>query len=138
VIRTLIVIAALLTLAASTALAAPPAGKGKHESSGAAAAAGQSTEKKSKKCKAERASTGANAFGKCVSSKDKAKGDDQDEAEAANEANESKAEDNAAKKCKAERAMGIDAFKARHGTNPNKANAFGKCVSKLAKAKNSS
>ena len=47
------------------------------------------------------------------------------------------AEKNAAKKCAAERKLGVDAFKARYGTNPNKANAFGKCVSKLAKTKSS-
>jgi hypothetical protein len=45
------------------------------------------------------------------------------------------AEQNAAKKCKAERQLGETAFKAKYGTNANKANAFGKCVSKLSKAK---
>ena len=47
------------------------------------------------------------------------------------------ADKNAAKKCKAERGtteQSIAAFKTRYGTNKNKANAFGKCVSKLAKA----
>ena len=47
------------------------------------------------------------------------------------------AEKNAAKKCKAERGtteQSIAAFKQRYGTNANKANAFGKCVSKLASA----
>jgi hypothetical protein len=45
------------------------------------------------------------------------------------------ADKNAAKACKAERAtMGVAAFKEKYGTNANKANAFGKCVSKLAKA----
>ena len=43
------------------------------------------------------------------------------------------AEKNAAKACKAERALGAQAFKDKYGTNANKANAFGKCVSKLAK-----
>jgi hypothetical protein len=38
------------------------------------------------------------------------------------------AEKNAAKKCKAERALGAQAFMTKYGTNPNKANAFGKCV----------
>ena len=48
-------------------------------------------------------------------------------------------EKNAAKACKAERAsLGADAFAAKYGTNPNKKNAFGKCVSKLAKAKSKS
>ena len=43
---------------------------------------------------------------------------------------------NPAKTCKAERAsIGVDAFAAKYGTNPNKRNAFGKCVSKIAKAK---
>ena len=50
-------------------------------------------------------------------------------------------EQNAAKACKAERGA-TDAtraaFKATYGTNANKANAFGKCVSKLAKAQTSS
>jgi hypothetical protein len=46
---------------------------------------------------------------------------------------------NAAKKCKAERtAMGVAAFKREYGTNANKANAFGKCVSKLAKPETTS
>ncbi len=37
---------------------------------------------------------------------------------------------NAAKKCAAERrSMGDEAFAAEYGTNANKRNAFGKCVS---------
>ena len=72
----------------------------------------------------------ANAFGKCVSGKSKAAKGDADE----DEAEESAGRGGAAKKCKAEReSMGADAFKAKHGTNKNKANAFGKCVSKLSK-----
>ncbi len=46
------------------------------------------------------------------------------------------AEKNAAKACKAERgttAQSIEAFKQEYGTNKNKANAFGKCVSKLSR-----
>ena len=53
---------------------------------------------------------------------------------------EQSAEKNAAKMCKAERgttAESIAAFKTKYGTNANKANAFGKCVSKLAKAQTS-
>lgn len=43
---------------------------------------------------------------------------------------------NAAKYCKALRtAKGVDAFQAQFGTNANKRNAFGKCVSGTAKAK---
>jgi hypothetical protein len=144
--RALIICAAFLTLAVPAALAAPPAGKGKPESPGTSAAApGQSTEKNAAKaCKAERGTTTdsianfkkkygtnankANAFGKCVSAKAKKAGDDEDEAD------DKKAEENAAKKCKAEReTLGVQAFKNKYGTNANKANAFGKCVSKLAK-----
>nr|MBA2643193.1 hypothetical protein [Actinomycetota bacterium] len=67
-----------------------------------------------------------NAFGKCVSGKAK-------ELEEEHEADE-QAELNAAKKCKAELAsLGVTAFNAKHGTNKNKKNAFGKCVSKNAK-----
>jgi len=38
-----------------------------------------------------------------------------------------------AKTCKAERTQDPDAFKAKYGTNKNKSNAFGKCVSQHAK-----
>ena len=149
--RALIVIAAFLSLAGTAALAAPPADKGKPESPGKSAAApGQSVEQNAAKaCKAERGTSAttiaafktkygtnankANAFGKCVSGKVK-------KAEAQTEAAE-QAEENAAKKCKAERGTTdatIAAFKTKYGTNANKANAFGKCVSKLAKAQSSS
>lgn len=96
-----------------------------------------------KKCKAERGTTEAsiaafetkygtnpnkkNALGKCVSSMVNATVEGQQAATM-----------NAAKKCKAERATNPAAFKATHGTNKNKANAFGKCVSKLAKEQGSS
>jgi hypothetical protein len=41
--------------------------------------------------------------------------------------------------CRAQRtAIGADAFKALYGTNKNKSNAFGKCVSKAAKSKDAS
>lgn len=43
---------------------------------------------------------------------------------------------NAAKYCKAAReSKGIDAFQTQYGTNKNKKNAYGKCVSSTAKAK---
>jgi hypothetical protein len=43
---------------------------------------------------------------------------------------------NAAKYCKALReAKGVEAFGAQFGTNANKKNAYGKCVSKTASAK---
>jgi hypothetical protein len=64
---------------------------------------------------------GANALNRCVSAK----------AQAANAA-ERQATVKAAKLCKAERAAGVAAFNTKYG---GKANAFGKCVSKLASAK---
>ena len=43
---------------------------------------------------------------------------------------------NAAQYCKAARtAKGVEAFGTQYGTNKNKKNAFGKCVSQTAKAK---
>jgi hypothetical protein len=141
--RTLIVIAAFLTLSVPAALAVPPADKGKPENPGKSQSApGQSAEKNAAKaCKAERAlglqafkdtygtnANKTNAFGKCVSGKVK-KAEEQEE--------QAEARENAAKKCKAERALGLQAFKDTYGTNANKANAFGKCVSKLAKAQTS-
>jgi len=139
--KRLITIAALLSLvlAASAALAAPPAGKDNGPESAAEARA-------EKACKAERGTAAAsmtafeakygtnknkkNAFGKCVSSKSKGENDD--------EADEDKNEANASKKCKAERgttAATIAAFEMKYGTNKNKRNAHGKCVSKHAKQK---
>jgi hypothetical protein len=140
--RTITVIAAFLVLSVPAALAAPPEGKGKPESPGKSAAApGQSADKNAAKaCKAERATMGvpafkekygtngnkANAFGKCVSGKSKK----------AEETETEEARENAAKKCKAERAsMGLEQFKTEYGTNANKTNAFGKCVSSKSKKK---
>jgi hypothetical protein len=60
-----------------------------------------------------------NAFGKCVSRK----------AQAAT-AQQQQARLNAATKCRAEQRSDPAAFKAKYGTNRNKSNAFGKCVSK--------
>ena len=97
----------------------------------------QATENAAKKCKALRVSMGAeafaneygtnpnkrNAFGKCVS------GQAEEQTEAQQDATL-----NAAKKCKALRAsMGATAFATEYGTNANKRNAFGKCVSANAK-----
>jgi hypothetical protein len=48
---------------------------------------------------------------------------------------EQTAHKNAAKECKAERAVDATAFAELYGTGPNKRNAFGKCVSKKATAK---
>ena len=60
----------------------------------------------------------ANAFGNCVSQTAKAAAQTQQQATT-----------NAAKACWAERKPDPAAFKAKYGTNANKSNAFGKCVS---------
>jgi hypothetical protein len=63
-----------------------------------------------------------NAFGKCVSQKAHDESEQQQEAVV-----------NAAKTCKAERGtteQSREAFRNRYGTNKNKRNAFGKCVSR--------
>jgi formyltetrahydrofolate synthetase len=144
--RTLIVIAAFLTLSVPAAFAVPPADNGKPESPGASASApGQQAEKNAaKKCKDMRKNNAAsfatlygakpNAYGKCVSAQAKLKSET--EAEASEDAKE-----NAAKACKKERdTLGLAAFKTKYApvNHPNGANAFGKCVSKLAKAQHSS
>jgi hypothetical protein len=72
-----------------------------------------------------------NAFGKCVSKKAKAHEEEAD-AEDQQEATDLK---NAAKACDAERGdtdETREAFANEYGTNANKKNAFGKCVSKKA------
>ena len=64
----------------------------------------------------------ANAFGNCVSQKAKAAAQAQQQATV-----------NAAKACWTERQADPAAFKAHYGTNANKSNAFGKCVSSKVK-----
>jgi hypothetical protein len=105
----------------------------------------QEAKNAAKECKLERGTTPAsiaafetkygtnknkkNAFGKCVSSKTQEGVEEQQHATL-----------NAAKQCKAERgttAQSIAAFNVKYGTNTNKKNAFGKCVSKLAKGSQS-
>jgi hypothetical protein len=96
------------------------------------------------KCRAERAADPAafkqkygtnknktDAFGRCVSQTAKA-----DAKQAIHEHDQSIV--NAAKACKAERAADPAAFKQKYGTNKNKSNAFGKCVSQKAKANHGS
>jgi hypothetical protein len=64
---------------------------------------------------------GKNAFGKCVSKQeDQAESQDQE------------AIVDASKQCRDERAHDPAAFRDKYGTNHNKRNAFGKCVSKRA------
>ena len=66
----------------------------------------------------------SNAYGKCVSAK-------------ASAAAKTRIDTfvSAAKQCKSERAADAPGFRAKYGTNSNKSNAFGKCVSKIASAK---
>lgn len=71
--------------------------------------------------------TQRDAFGRCVSSHAKAM------TESA-EASQVKAEENAAKQCRTEQQANPAAFKTKWGTNADKSNAFGKCVSTKAKA----
>jgi hypothetical protein len=66
---------------------------------------------------------GNNAFGKCVSGKAGSASDTQEQSTV-----------NAAKICRAEQLKDAAAFKSKYGTNTNKSNAFGKCVSAHAKA----
>ena len=76
-----------------------------------------------KECKAE--GVKGREFGKCVSEKAKAKehaADEEDQQDAAEQKN-------AAKECATERNADADAFREQYGTNANKRNAFGKCVS---------
>ena len=136
--KTLLTIASLLVLAVPVALAAPPTGS--------------DAKNAAKACKAERGTTAdtieafnkkhgtnknkKNAFGKCVSGKaeEKAKGKEEEKDD---DGEEQEAEAKATKMCKAERgttATTIEAFNKKHGTNKNKKNAFGKCVSKHSKS----
>jgi hypothetical protein len=67
-----------------------------------------------------------NAYGKCVSQKAQ-------EQTAETVSDEVTADVNAAKACKAERKADPAAFADKYGTNANKRNAFGKCVSSQKK-----
>ncbi len=74
----------------------------------------------------------SNAFGKCVSQKAKAQRAEED----AEDAEDAAARKNAAEECDAERGDTQEsrkAFEEKYGTNANKSNAFGKCVSQKAK-----
>jgi hypothetical protein len=67
----------------------------------------------------------SNAFGKCVSQTAKAKRQEQDQ----EDAQEAEDQTNAAQECATERSADRQAFEEQYGTNHNKKNAFGKCVS---------
>ncbi|HVE69665.1 MAG TPA: hypothetical protein VNB64_13905 [Solirubrobacteraceae bacterium] len=66
---------------------------------------------------------GRNAFGKCVSAKSAQATDQQQTARI-----------NAARKCRTEQRADAAAFRTTYGTNANRSNAFGRCVSKHARA----
>lgn len=70
---------------------------------------------------------GRDAFGKCVSEQEKTMA-------SSTESKQGKAEDNAAKACRAEESSDPSAFDKKYGTNKTGSNAFGKCVSEHAKA----
>lgn len=71
--------------------------------------------------------TGSNAFGRCVSATARAMTHQAESQQVSDE-------DNAAKACRSERSQDPTAFKDKYGTNANKSNAFGKCVSQQARA----
>lgn len=121
--RLLIIVGTFAVLAApATAAAAKPTKADKREAQ--------------KECRAERGTSDATReafkakyrnFGECVS---------QNAREA--KAERKQAKTNAARECRDERgdtAESREAFSAKYGTNANKSNAFGKCVSQKAKAK---
>jgi hypothetical protein len=117
----LLTLAALLCVVAPTASAAPPTPQEKAAS---------------KACKAQRNAMGMKAFRLqyAPTASPKAAMDACLSQQTQLVSTEQK---NAAKACKAERGTTPDsraAFETNHGTNPNKKNAFGKCVSKAAKA----
>jgi hypothetical protein len=116
----------LSTLAAVAALAVPAIALAEQPSE-------QNKQNASEFCKALREASGQqnfrsmfgggkNAFGKCVS-----------QAAKRDQIQEERAQENAAKQCKAERDQDPAAFKEKYGTGKNKKNAFGKCVSQKAK-----
>jgi hypothetical protein len=121
-----LLLAALLALAAPTAYAAPPAGKGKPESVSTSSGQGPAA-----LCKEQRRTMGMSAFRSlhAPSGSPKAAFDACLAKLATQVTTDAK---NAAKECKALRAANPEAFKTEWGTNPNKANAFGKCVSAKA------
>jgi hypothetical protein len=116
--RLIIILSALAVLATPAAAVAKPSKADKREAQ--------------KECRAERGTTDATReafeakyrnFGACVSGNAR-------EAKAERQ----EARSNAARECREERAADREAFQDKYGTNANKRNAFGKCVSQKAKA----
>ena len=121
----LLITAALFCLAVPAALAAPPAGQGQGQNGQSAAL------NASELCKQQRRTIGMSAFRALYAPT----GDPQAAMDACltrQVQTASTAAKNAAMECKAERgttAESIAAFELEYGTNENKKNAFGKCVS---------
>jgi ribosomal protein RSM22 (predicted rRNA methylase) len=135
----------MLTVAGAMAALAAPAGAAKPDKAKVPSA--------EKQCRTERTAMGhatfaqtygtgsahKNAFGKCVSERNAAtraarkaaKGDTAEVAKTVKA--EVKADINAAKACKAERGEDSQAFSEKYGTNAGNRNAFGKCVSAMAR-----
>ena len=129
---------AIIALAASAALAIPAISIAADQPSQ------QNKDNAAKFCKALRDAAGkdnfrsmfgtnkdkSNAYGKCVSqhAKQNKQKLDQQETQSAT---------NAAKDCRAEKNQDPAAFKQKYGTNKNKSNAFGKCVSQKEHQQNS-
>lgn len=108
-----------------------PAWAGSTSSSGGGgkpewAGQGKGHAKKAEKAKAHKAKKAASALAEDTTADE---GDVEEEVDGPKH-------DNPAWTCKFERdMMGLDAFADKYGTNPNKANAFGKCVSEEAHAR---
>ena len=138
-----LVVVALILLTVPVAYAASPGNDTPTKSTQNAKSSGENP---AKACKAERTAMGfdafakkygtnhnlRNAFGKCVSGKskqnDETEKDEKDEDEKAEK--DEHGSSKAVKQCRKERAdMGAETFSKKYGTNHNKANAFGKCVS---------
>ena len=135
--KTLMTLAAFLALAVPAALAVPPAGHGKggDDDQGTNSSAGAAPSP-SQQCKAQRRQMGMAAF-RLLYAPGKSPKAAMDACLGKQSQSSSTNAKNAAKACKAERDADPQAFATNYGTNANKRNAFGKCVSKLASGKSS-
>jgi hypothetical protein len=109
----------LIVVGVVAALAAPAAAPAKPSNTDKRAAIAQCKEERGKsRATREAFKAKYHSFSRCVRQN-----------AAKEEAQREAAQANAAKDCKAERAADPAAFQAKYGTNHNKKNAFGKCVS---------
>ena len=133
----LFILTAIFCLAAPTALAVPPAGQGQGQAQAATPTA-------SMLCKQQRHSMGMSTFRTTYAPTGSPKAA-MNACLAQQVQVATTAAKNAAKACKAEQldptfaaGHGGKSFADHYGTNANKKNAFGKCVSKLAKEQGAS